>query len=382
MSTKVTNSSAIVNAASVLVTGGAGFIGSNFIRYLFAQPQFQGGIVNLDKLTYAGNLGNLEDINRNYGGSRYFFEHGDICDLELVERLFKQYGIAVVVHFAAESHVDRSIAGPKAFIDTNVNGTFSLLQAARQAWDGRSDVRFHHVSTDEVYGSLGATGYFSESTPYDPRSPYSASKAGADHLVRAYYHTYGLPVTITNCSNNYGPYQFPEKLIPLMIQNAVQGKELPVYGDGENIRDWLYVTDHCEAVLSVLEHGKTGETYTVGGNSERTNNHVVTAICSILDEELGLLAGETSRTSLVRFVKDRQGHDRRYAIDTSKIRSELGWSPSLSFEEGIRLTIDWYLNNKAWVVSVMDGSYREYYRTMYEERLHKSVRTPGADCCE
>jgi dTDP-glucose 4,6-dehydratase len=371
---ELSSSPGIVNAASLLVTGGAGFIGSNFIRYLFAQPQFQGRIVNLDKLTYAGNLASLEDITSDYVGSRYFFEHGDICDLESVERVFRQHGITIVVHFAAESHVDRSIAGPKAFIDTNINGTFSLLQAARQAWDGRSDVRFHHVSTDEVYGSLGATGSFSESTPYDPRSPYSASKAGSDHLVRAYYHTYGLPVTITNCSNNYGPYQFPEKLIPLIIQNAVQGKELPVYGDGANVRDWLYVTDHCEAVLSVLEHGKPGATYNIGGNSERTNMHVVTTICGILDEKLGLLSGGASRTSLVRFVRDRQGHDRRYAIDASKIRSEFGWSPSFSFEQGIRHTIDWYLGNKDWVASVINGSYREYYRTMYEERLHSNTK--------
>jgi len=373
MNTKISNPSLIVNTASLLVTGGAGFIGSNFIHYLFAQPQFQGKIVNLDKLTYAGNLRSLEDIIRNYAGSRYAFEHGDICDTGLVRSLLKQYGITAVVHFAAESHVDRSIAGPMTFIETNINGTFSLLEAARQAWDGRSDVRFHHVSTDEVYGSLGATGYFSESAPYDPRSPYSASKAGSDHLARAYYHTYGLPVTITNCSNNYGPYQFPEKLIPLIIHNAVQGKELPVYGDGENIRDWLYVTDHCEAVLSVLEHGKPGETYNIGGNSERTNMHVVTTICNYLDETLGLLSGGAPRTSLVHFVRDRLGHDRRYAIDASKIRSALGCSPSFSFEEGIRHTIDWYLNNRDWLASVMDGTYREYYSAMYEERLQNGV---------
>jgi dTDP-glucose 4,6-dehydratase len=362
-----------IESASILVTGGAGFIGSNFIRYLFAQPDFQGKVLNLDKLTYAGNLAGLADIERAHGGSRYFFKHGDICDSELLDSLFRHHNITVVVHFAAESHVDRSITGPKDFIETNINGTFSLLQTAQNLWEGREDVRFHHVSTDEVYGSLGDTGYFTETTPYDPRSPYSASKAGSDHLVRAYYHTYGLPVTITNCSNNYGPYQFPEKLIPLIIQNAIQGKELPVYGDGGNVRDWLYVMDHCEALWAVVRYGKTGETYNIGGNSERKNLDVVKTVCNILDEKIGLLPGGKLRTSLIRFVKDRQGHDRRYAIDASNIRSELGWSPTVGFKEGIRRTVDWYIANTEWVASVMDGSYRDYYRNMYDERLNSGV---------
>jgi len=275
------------------------------------------------------------------------------------------------VHFAAESHVDRSIEGPEAFITTNVMGTFTLLDVARKAWSESGSAekkRFLHVSTDEVYGSLGETGLFREDTPYDPRSPYSASKASSDHLASAYFHTYGLPVLITNCSNNYGPYQFPEKLIPLIINNALNGRELPVYGDGKNVRDWLYVVDHCTAILKVLESGVLGETYNVGGNSEKQNIEVVRTICDILDEKVGLLAGAKPRQGMIRFVKDRAGHDRRYAIDATKIKKDLGWEPSVTFEDGIRATIEWYLDNQAWMNTVLDGSYQDYYAKMYGGR--------------
>ncbi len=354
----------------ILVTGGCGFIGSNFIRLVMRRlPDCR--VINLDKLTYAGNPLSLADIEYD---PRYRFVKGDICDAKLVEGLFSEERIDTVIHFAAESHVDRSIAAPDEFIQTNIVGTFTLLEAARMAWLSGSKLKtqhstlFLHVSTDEVYGSLGETGYFSETTPYDPRSPYSASKASSDHLVSAYNHTYGLPTLITNCSNNYGPYQFPEKLIPLIINNARNGKELPVYGDGKNIRDWLYVVDHCEAILSVLSSGKTGETYNIGGNSEKQNIEVVQTICDILDEETGRLPDGQPRRTLIRFVKDRPGHDRRYAIDASKISRELGWQPSVRFEEGIRQTIKWYLENPAWISSVIDGSYREYYEKMYKNR--------------
>lgn len=352
---------------SLLVTGGCGFIGSNFIRLMLAsRPEVQ--IVNLDALTYAGNLANLADLDGRPG---YRFVRGDICDSALLDRLFVEEEVDTVVHFAAESHVDRSIEGPAAFIQTNVVGTFSLLEAARKAWlerDAGREVRFLHVSTDEVYGSLGATGYFRETTPYDPRSPYSASKASSDHLASAYFHTYGLPVLITNCSNNYGPYQFPEKLIPLIINNALQGRDLPVYGDGKNIRDWLYVEDHCQAIIDVLDKGGLGETYNIGGNSELKNLDVVETVCDILDEKAGLLPSGVERRSLIRFVRDRAGHDRRYAIDASKLRDELGWTPSVSFAAGIRLTVDWYLANGSWLNEVMDGSYRDYYARMYDDR--------------
>lgn len=354
----------------MLITGGCGFIGSNFVRYALRKlPDCR--IINIDELTYAGNPRNLADIEQN---PQYRFVKGDICDSSLVRQLFADERIDTVVHFAAESHVDRSITGPAQFVHTNIFGTFNLLEAAQEAWlNGASSgdepplkyCRFLHVSTDEVYGSLGETGYFTETTPYDPRSPYSASKASSDHLVSAYYHTYGLPTLITNCSNNYGPYQFPEKLIPLIINNARQGNELPVYGDGKNVRDWLYVVDHCEAILAVLTRGKVGETYNIGGNSERQNIEVVQTICDILDEKVGYLAGGQRRRSLITFVKDRPGHDRRYAIDASKIRRELGWQPNVRFEDGIRRTIEWYLDNSAWIASVTDGSYREYYETMY-----------------
>lgn len=354
----------------MLVTGGCGFIGSNFVRLALRRlPDCR--VINLDKLTYAGNPLSLADIEHD---SRYRFVKGDICDAKLVEGLFSEEHIDTVIHFAAESHVDRSIAAPDEFIQTNIVGTFTLLEAARMAWLSGSKLKtqhstlFLHVSTDEVYGSLGETGYFSETTPYDPRSPYSASKASSDHLVSAYNHTYGLPTLITNCSNNYGPYQFPEKLIPLIINNARNGKELPVYGDGKNIRDWLYVVDHCEAILSVLSSGKTGETYNIGGNSEKQNIEVVQTICDILDEQTGRLPDGQPRRTLIRFVKDRPGHDRRYAIDALKISRELGWQPSVRFEEGIRQTIKWYLENPAWISSVIDGSYREYYEKMYKNR--------------
>ncbi|AMV72650.1 dTDP-glucose 4,6-dehydratase [Desulfuromonas carbonis] len=348
---------------TMLVTGGCGFIGSNFVRLALARhPGLR--LVNLDKLTYAGNLENLRDIESD---ERYRFVHGDICDGALLTELFASEQVDTVVHFAAESHVDRSIVGPGEFIQTNIVGTFALLEAARQAWSGKAvgACRFLHVSTDEVYGSLGDSGYFTESTPYDPRSPYSASKASSDHLASAYYHTYGLPVTITNCSNNYGPFQFPEKLIPLVINNALHGKELPVYGDGRNVRDWLYVTDHCAAILEVLARGGAGETYNIGGNSEKQNLEVVTTICELLDRKVGLLPTGQPRTTLIRFVKDRAGHDRRYAIDAGKIRTELGWKPSLDFSTGMAQTIDWYLANREWMEAVLDGSYREFYQRMY-----------------
>jgi dTDP-glucose 4,6-dehydratase len=355
---------------NILVTGGCGFIGSNFVRLVLERlPDAR--IFNLDKLTYAGNPANLKDVENN---SCYRFVHADICDQPLLEKLFIEEKIDMVVHFAAESHVDRSIEGPAEFIQTNILGTFSLLETARKVWLNRdaesqaNPFRFLHVSTDEVYGSLGDTGLFTETTPYDPRSPYSASKASSDHLVNAYYHTYGLPILMTNCSNNYGPYHFPEKLIPLIINNALNGKDLPVYGDGKNVRDWLYVVDHCEAILQVLQKGRVGETYNVGGNSEKQNIEVVQTICDILDEKVEPLEDGQPRRSLIKYVKDRAGHDRRYAIDASKIKNELGWQPSVQFDEGIRVTVDWYLNNTEWIAQVIDGSYREYYSRMYEGR--------------
>lgn len=348
-----------------LVTGGCGFIGSNFVRFMLQRvPDCR--LVNLDLLTYAGNLNNLKDIETD---QRYRFVKGDICDAELVARILDEEQIDTIVHFAAESHVDRSIDGPSAFVHTNIIGTFTLLEAALKAWNGKLEGRrFLHVSTDEVYGSLGASGLFTEETAYDPRSPYSASKASSDHLVSAYHHTYGLPTLVTNCSNNYGPYHFPEKLIPLVINNALNGRELPVYGDGRNVRDWLYVVDHCAAILEVLEKGEIGQTYNVGGNNEKQNIEIVQTICDALDEKVGLLPSGEPRRSLIRFVKDRPGHDRRYAIDANKIKKELGWSPTVSFEEGILRTIDWYLANPEWLSSVLNGSYRQYYQQMYGNR--------------
>lgn len=352
-------------AKTVLVTGGCGFIGVNFVRLLL-ETQKDWQVINLDKLTYAGNLQSLQGVADH---PNHHFVKGDICDAGLLEELFAQKQIDTVVHFAAESHVDRSITGPAEFIQTNIVGTFTLLEAARKQWlkDGANGdhCRFLHVSTDEVYGSLGDTGFFTEQTSYDPRSPYSASKASSDHLVRAYFHTYDLPILITNCSNNYGPYQFPEKLIPLVLNNGLQGKDLPVYGDGGNVRDWLYVQDHCEAIVRVLEQGIIGEAYNIGGHNEKNNLQVVELLCDMLDEKVGLLKGGEPRKSLITFVKDRLGHDRRYAIDATKIDEQLGWTPKLTFEQGIEKTVSWYLENRAWMESVMDGSYQQYYEKMY-----------------
>lgn len=341
----------------VLVTGGAGFIGCNFIHLLVESGAYQ--VLNLDKLTYAGNLDSLKSIENNPG---YTFVKGDICDGKLVDKVLKEFCPDWVVHFAAESHVDRSIDGPADFINTNIFGTFTLLEAVRKYWTNLSGAkkdgfRFHHISTDEVYGTLGETGYFTESTPYAPNSPYSASKASSDHLVRAYHHTYGLPTLTTNCSNNYGPYQFPEKLIPLMILNALEGKNLPIYGTGENVRDWLYVLDHCRAILTVLKNGRPGETYNIGGHNEKTNISIVHTICDILDERKPRTDNRSYREQIT-FVKDRPGHDLRYAIDASKIKNELGWVPEETFETGIVKTVEWYLNNLDWCKRVTDGSYR------------------------
>ena len=348
----------------ILVTGGAGFIGSNFI--LQRMEKDSPAILNLDKLTYAGNLRNLETVASN---PRYEFVHGDIVDRNLVRCLLEQRQPEAIVHFAAESHVDRSIRGPDDFIRTNVDGTFALLEEARAYWTGlpeeqRRRFRFLHVSTDEVYGSLAPHDPpFSETTPYAPNSPYSASKAASDHLVRAYHHTYGLPVLTTNCSNNYGPFQFPEKLIPLMILNALDGKALPVYGDGQNVRDWLYVKDHCEAISRVLAAGRPGETYNIGGWNEKRNLEIVEMICDILDELSPRRAG--SRRELISFVKDRPGHDRRYAMDARKIERELGWRPKETLESGIRKTVRWYLENETWVQDVTSGAYRQWIATHY-----------------
>jgi len=340
---------------NILITGGAGFIGSNFIRYIFEKTDFKGKIINYDKLTYAGNPLNLEDISRKYN-KRYFFVKGDICDFKKVSGTFSEFDIDTVVHFAAESHVDRSILGPEEFIETNIVGTFVLLKSALNFWKNKKNTRFHHISTDEVYGSLGKDGYFYENTPYDPRSPYSASKASSDHLVRAYYHTYGLSVTISNCSNNYGPYQFPEKLIPLMILNAIEGKPLPVYGDGKNVRDWLYVEDHCSAIWSILEKGKTGQTYNIGGECEKENIDVVKIICNELEKIYPSQKNPNLKNKkysyLINFVKDRPGHDRRYAINCDKIKKELGWKQKYNFEEGIKYTINWYIENKKWIENI------------------------------
>jgi dTDP-glucose 4,6-dehydratase len=365
------------DTASIMVTGGAGFIGSNFIRHVLGRPDFAGRVVNYDKLTYAGNLLNLSDVADRHGGKKYFFEHGDIRDYESVKSVLSKYGVSIIVHFAAESHVDRSIFGPKDFIETNINGTFNLLEAARQFWTTRQDVRFHHISTDEVYGSLGETGHFVESTPYDPHSPYSASKAASDHLVRAYHHTYGLPATISNCSNNYGPYHFPEKLIPLMILNAVEGKKLPVYGDGKNVRDWLYVEDHCDAIWLILGKGRPGETYNIGVECEKRNIEVVKAICEVLEEVYPIKENPRLRAGasgirryddLISFVNDRPGHDRRYAIDCKKIKNDLGWKQRRNFEEGLRRTIAWYLENSSWVEKVRSGDYQKWIEKNYSTR--------------
>jgi dTDP-glucose 4,6-dehydratase len=354
---------------TILVTGGAGFIGSNFVLQWIQNTG--ASVINLDLLTYAGNPDNLAALK---GDPRHSLVRGDICDAELVAGLLQKHKPQAIVHFAAESHVDRSIAAPDAFIRTNVQGTFTLLEQARAYWSGldetgRRAFRFLHVSTDEVYGSLGPHDKtFSETTAYAPNSPYAASKAASDHLARAYYHTYGLPVITTNCSNNYGPFQFPEKLIPLMILNAYEGKPLPVYGDGANVRDWLFVGDHCSAIRATFDRGRIGETYNIGGNSERTNLQVVQAICDLLDE-LRPDAALQPRRRLITFVADRPGHDRRYAVDASKISRELGWRPVETFEGALRRTVEWYLENSSWVDGVRTGAYRDWIRSNYQERM-------------
>jgi len=353
---------------TILVTGGAGFIGSNFVLDWLADPAAE-PVVNLDALTYAGNQANLASLQ---GDARHTFVHGDICDRALVDSLLATHQPRAIVHFAAESHVDRSIHGPGAFMKTNVDGTFTLLEAARSHWgslagDAKAAFRFHHVSTDEVYGSLqpGAPA-FTEDHPYEPNSPYSASKAASDHLVRAWHHTYGLPVVTTNCSNNYGPYHFPEKLIPLMIVNALAAKPLPVYGDGQQIRDWLYVGDHCSGIRAVLAGGRLGETYNIGGWNEQANIDIVRIVCGLLDELRPDPAGPYAR--LITYVTDRPGHDRRYAIDARKIERELGWRPAETFASGIRKTVQWYLANADWVASVQSGAYRDWVSTNYAGR--------------
>jgi dTDP-glucose 4,6-dehydratase len=332
---------------NILITGGAGFIGSHVVRlFVNTYPEYQ--IFNLDALTYAGNLENLKDIEMK---ENYTFIKGNICDIDLVDKIFQENNIDTVIHLAAESHVDRSISDPLAFVQTNVIGTATLLNAARKFWNNQYEGKlFYHVSTDEVYGSLGETGFFYETTPYDPRSPYSASKAGSDHLVMAFYHTYHLPVVISNCSNNYGPHHFPEKLIPLSINNIIQNKPLPIYGKGENVRDWLYVIDHADAIDTILHKGKMGETYNIGGHNEWTNIELIRLLCKIMDEKLGRKKGTNEK--LITFVKDRAGHDLRYAIDATKLKEELGWTPSLQFEEGLNKTVDWYLENSEWLKNI------------------------------
>jgi len=356
---------------TILVTGGAGFIGSNFV--LGWIESIGSPVVSLDLLTYAGNPANLTALGAD---SRYELVRGDICDAELVEGLLKKHRPRAIVHFAAESHVDRSIADPGAFIRTNVQGTYNLLEQAKRYWltmeeSDKKAFRFLHVSTDEVYGTLGPEdAAFSETTAYAPNSPYAASKAASDHLARAYFHTYGMPVLTTNCSNNYGPFQFPEKLIPLMILNALEGKDLPVYGDGKNVRDWLYVGEHCSAIRAVLEHGRLGETYNIGGNSERNNLDVVHKICDLVDE-LRPNATLGPRRKLIKFVADRPGHDRRYAIDAAKIAKELDWRPAVDFEQGLRETVAWYLEHSSWVENVRTGAYLVWIRQNYEERIQR-----------
>lgn len=348
---------------TIVVTGGAGFIGSHVVRLLVNKyPNYR--IINYDKLTYAGNLENLRDIEN---APNYRFVKGDICDAQLLEKLFDEENVDAVIHLAAESHVDRSITNPMDFIQTNIVGTVTLLNVAKSKWAGSfEDKLFYHVSTDEVYGSLGESGYFYEDTAYDPRSPYSASKASSDHLVMAYHHTFGLPVVISNCSNNYGPNQFPEKLIPLVINNIKNGKPIPVYGKGENIRDWLYVVDHARAIDMVFHNGKIGETYNIGGHNEWKNIDLIKVLCRVMDKKMGNPEG--SAEMLITYVKDRAGHDLRYAIDATKIKDELGWLPSLQFEEGIEKTVEWYLANSLWLENIVSGEYEKYYSSQYEKR--------------
>ncbi|MCR5613220.1 dTDP-glucose 4,6-dehydratase [Treponema sp.] len=372
---------------NILITGGAGFIGSNFIHYLFNESAsgskeftdscFTGNVVNLDALTYAGNLENLTEIEQKYGNGvseekrRYHFIKGDICDRKLVEEIFEKYDIDTVVHFAAESHVDRSLKEPEAFIRTNVLGTYTLCDCAKNYWKTsldniRDDVLFHHISTDEVYGSLGPDGYFTETTAYDPRSPYSASKASSDHVVMAYHHTFGLPITLSNCTNNYGPYQFPEKLIPLMILNISQKKNLPVYGQGTNIRDWIYVEDHNRAVWQIVKDGKTGEKYNIGGENEWQNIKLLDKLIELTSNELNISIEDVKKT--ITHVKDRPGHDLRYAIDCSKIKKELGWERKMTFEEGLLMTVKWNLNNKEWIEHIQSGAYLNWIEKNYSQR--------------
>jgi len=347
---------------TILITGGAGFIGSHVVRlFIKKYPQYK--IVNLDKLTYAGNLENIKDIEES---QNYQFAKGDITDANFINHLFTQHNFDAVIHLAAESHVDRSIENPLEFVNTNIIGTVNLLNAARYFWKDKQENIFYHVSTDEVYGSLGETGFFVEETAYDPRSPYSASKAASDHLVRAYHHTYGLNIVISNCSNNYGSFQFPEKLIPLMIHNIKNSLPLPVYGKGENIRDWLWVEDHARAIDIIFHSNKNGETYNIGGHNEWKNIDLIHLLCSIMDKKLGRAAGESAK--LINYVKDRAGHDMRYAIDSSKLQKDLGWKPSLQFEEGLEKTVDWYLENKEWLSNITSGEYQQYYSNQYENR--------------
>ncbi len=348
---------------NILITGGAGFIGSHLVR-LFVNKYKNYKIINLDKLTYAGNLANLKDIEKS---DNYVFEKGDITDTDFLNTLFNKYPIHSIIHLAAESHVDRSISNPLEFINTNIIGTYNLLNTARNNWKDNTEGKlFYHISTDEVYGSLGNEGFFTEETAYDPRSPYSASKASSDHLVRAFFHTYKLPVVITNCSNNYGPYQFPEKLLPLAINNIKLKKNIPVYGKGENIRDWLFVEDHANAIDLVFHHCKPGETYNIGGNNEWKNIDLIKLLCKIMDKKLGRNEGESAQ--LINFVKDRAGHDLRYAIDSSKLQKKLGWQPSVNFEQGLEKTVDWYLANTDWMNNITSGAYIEYYDKQYNNK--------------